>query len=169
MKHQIKMKILPNFLILIFVFLKIDSCMAKIKKLEEFFLEEEKLAKTVDFRVLKAKASFNFVGGFADGEYKLSNSTITHYKGHIYVLRFEFYKKKGIPKFGQKLTYPFWYNGKILVFKTPKGKVKFEIPQKYKIRIKHFRDGSYEIEKIPMFYKITLPAINGKVELTIGF
>ncbi|GEM_PF-3076386 len=163
------MKFLISSIILFFYVMWGIVSIVKAENIEQFFLEEEKLAKTVDFTVKKAKANFNFIGGFADGEYKLSNSRITHYKGHIYMLYLEFYKKKGSFRFTQKLAYPFWYDGKMLVFKTPKGKIRFKIAQKFKIKIEQLKDRSFEVKKLPVSYKITLPAKNGKVELVIAF
>ena len=122
---------------------------------ERYFREE--IEGYSNFRVLPSTyAEFNPIGGIADGRYKLKSYKITRIRDNIYNLSLTFRKKKGIFKFYEKVDYPFYYDGFIIAFKTPKGK--------YKYRLKPITEPKKGVNF--QFVNIVLPAQNrGKVHL----
>lgn len=136
-------------------------------QLREFFKEEE--SQTQPFTLLKdSLGEFNPVGGFADGRYRLENYYIEKVDRHIYILHLLFRKKKGILSFDQKVDIPFWYDGRIIVFKTRKGKFKFKIPSQEEVIIKD--KNKYIIRtNEPQDLKIVLPDIRAKYYLHLIF
>jgi hypothetical protein len=131
------------------------------------FKEEiESADQAWNFEILSSSyAKFNFLGGFADGKYRLKHYEIKYIRDNIYHLDLIFEKKKGILKYGQKVSIFFWYFRNKMVFLTPKGKRKF-ILQDPVINIEKTSNG-YRIVKTPQTTNIKLPLNNGSVYLKI--
>ncbi|MBT8762610.1 hypothetical protein KFV02_01515 [Desulfohalobiaceae bacterium Ax17] len=131
------------------------------------FKEEIESARNIcNLEILNSSyAKFNFIGGFADGKYKLKRYKIKYIQGHIYQLNLVFEKKKGILKYGQKVNMFFWYFRNKIVFLTPKGKRKFILPDKA-IKIEKTATG-YKVITSSQATNIELPLTNGKIYLKL--
>ncbi len=137
--------------------------------LREFFKEEER-RYGANIEILQdSYGDFNPIGGFADGRYKLEKYIIYQVDVNIYKINLVFVKKKGIFRYFQKVSYPVWYKNDIVVFLTPKGKYRFQIPES-DIIIKKEKDG-YIIRRRKRELRVDLPApnIRGKVHLHLIF
>ncbi len=141
-----------------------------IKDILNYYFKEEIEQSYSDNRILvlsKTYAEFNPIGGFADGRYKLINYRLEKIEPNIYFLELDFQKKKGSFRFNQKVQYYFWYDGNVIAFKTPKGKIKYFVPKPVR---KIIKKGNEYIEKIePLTLEVVLPARSGKVYLYLLF
>ena len=137
------------------------------EKLRELFKEEEQ--KKAPFVLLKdSYGEFNPIGGFADGRYKLKKYSIEKVDRHIYILHLLFKKKKGVFSFQQNVDIPFWYDGRIIVFLTKKGKFRFRVPYPEEVIIKD--KNKYIIRtNQPRELKVILPDVRAKYYLHIRF
>lgn len=158
MKRFLNIHLLFFTLILFFYFPAYSGNREEI--LKEFFEEEERRYGTNIEILQDSYADFNPIGGFADGRYKLEKYNIYFVDKNIYKIELTFVKKKGIFKYYQKISYPVWYKNDIVVFLTPKGKYKFQIPES-EIIIKKGKD-SYIIRKRRRELKVDLPTPNVK-------
>ena len=116
-----------------------------------------------DFKI-NAYAKFDFMGGFADGKYKLKEYDIKYIKNNIYQLNLVFYKKKGVFRYIQKLKLYFYYKYPVVIFAYKNKKVKVNLTPK--IKIEKVKNG-YEIKKI-LNKQIKIPIDNGVLYLFLS-
>jgi hypothetical protein len=122
----------------------------------------DKLFYQTPFEIVKAYGEFDFIGGFADGKYKLVNYTITPIKNNIYETKLYFQKKKGVFRYNQNIT---------IYAKVKKNEIIFA--NKYSIA---YVKKLFELKKYKNYYiytpatqKIALKNENGKIILFIKF
>jgi len=120
----------------------------------------------LNFKILeKSYVDLNPIGGFADGRYRLSNYKISQLEDNIYKLDMLFVKKKRFFSYTQNMTIYFWHKDRVVVFATPKRKVKI-ILNTQKTKVTKYKNG-YEIEKVPSVKIVKLPVNGGVVYLYI--
>ena len=131
------------------------------------FREEITQARvSLNFEILNSSyGKFDFLGGFADGRYRLKAYRITPLKDKVYRLDLWFEKKKGLLTYHQNVTFYFWHHRNRIVFLTPKGKKKFLLPEE-EIRLEKTSGGYRIIKKYPEIV-IKLPTEAGKIYLKI--
>ncbi|WP_187647081.1 hypothetical protein [Nitrosophilus labii] len=128
--------------------------------------EDEIKRTSLDFEILdKTYATYNFIGGFADGEYRLKSYKITPIKDNVYKLELRFVKKKGILRYYQDPILYFWYKDNKIVFLSDRGKYRFTF-SKPPIKIKKLKDG-YEVVSSKRVYTFKIPVNSGEVVLKI--
>ena len=122
----------------------------------------DKLFNEAPFKIVNAYGKFDFIGGFADGKYKLVNYTISPIKNNIYEIKLYFQKKKGI----------FRYNQNIIIYAKVK-ETEIIFANKYSIA---YVKKLFELKKHKNYYiytpatqKITLKNENGKIYLFVKF
>ncbi|WP_132527622.1 hypothetical protein [Phorcysia thermohydrogeniphila] len=165
------MRVRNFFLISLFLFLLLSPREAFPLQDEggilSLFREEiESERANLRFEILDSSyAEFDFVGGFADGRYRLKSYRVKPLKENIYRLELLFEKKRGSFRYSQRVVFYFWQGRNRLVFLTKEGKKSFELP-----------DVEINIEKTPSGYRIVklfkekvlrLPVEGGTVYLKI--
>ncbi len=132
----------------------------------EAFKEEIESQNIVNFEILQnSYAKFNFIGGFADGEYRLKSYKITPIKDNVYKLELRFVKKKGILRYYQEPILYFWYKDNKIVFLSDRGKYRFTFSKPI-IKIKKLKEG-YEVISSKRVYTFKIPVNSGEVVLKI--
>jgi hypothetical protein len=137
------------------------------ERILSLFREEIESEKAnLHFEILDSSyAEFDFVGGFADGRYRLKSYRVKPLKENVYKLEFLFEKERGSFRYSQRVVLYFWQGRNRLVFLTKEGKKSFELP-----------DVEINIEKTPSGYRIVklfkekvlrLPVEGGTVYLKI--
>jgi hypothetical protein len=101
------------------------------RNIYSLFKEEIEAERSdLKFRILDSSyAEFNFVGGFADGRYKLVSYRIKSLGRGVFKLYLLFEKKKGVFRYREKIILYFWQGDREIVFLTKDGKKKFELPE----------------------------------------
>ncbi|HIE34967.1 MAG TPA: hypothetical protein EYP79_02065 [Campylobacterales bacterium] len=152
---------IKNFLALFFsIFLLANE------NILEAFKDEIDSQSSVDFEILSnSYAKFNFIGGFADGKYKLSSYKISPIKDNVYKLSLSFVKRKGVFSFTQEKVVYFWYKGDKIVFLSKKGKYRYLFSKPF-IKIKKLKDG-YEIIDQKRIFSFKIPINSGYIILKI--
>jgi len=145
----------PSFVLLLFLFcllgiaFSVRSSEAEeiSKDIYSLFKEEiEAERSNLRFEILGSSyAEFDFVGGFADGKYKLAAYRIKSLGRGVFKLYLLFEKKKGIFRYREKIVLYFWQGDREVVFLTKDGKKKFELPEKV-VKVVKTKEG-YEIER----------------------
>jgi hypothetical protein len=126
LKIRLNYKYLLIYIFLLFPIYAYGDNNSDIDELRKYFQSE--INQNSQFEVLPSTyAEFNPIGGFADGRYKLVAYRIIQLDENIYRLDLLFRKKKGMFSFNEKVSYPFYYDGYVIAFKTPKGKFKYRL------------------------------------------
>ncbi len=107
-------------ILIIVIILSFNAYGGTFGNLQQYF---EKETHSNNVLYISGYAHLNFIGGFADGQYALKSYSIETYAKDIYIMHIVVKKKKRYFRFIQKFNMPFFYNGKIIAFKTIRGKM----------------------------------------------
>jgi len=110
-------------------------------------------------------AKFNFIGGFADGKYKLKKYRITYIKDNIYRLELSFYKKKGVFRYNKDVVLYFWKATNTIVILSHRGKFRYTLSDT-ETKVLKTPDG-YILKKEFIENIIRIPISDGIVYLKI--
>ena len=131
----------------------------------EDLIEYFNFAKYSPITIKSGYAKLNFIGGFADGKYEVSNYTIKPYAKNIYILKVYLKKKKHHFTYKSTVEFAFYMHKNIIAFKTIKGRLIFHFPEDLYF-IKKVK-GGYLAEKINPTIEVKLPLNNGYLFLNI--
>jgi hypothetical protein len=139
----------------------------KRETLYRLFKEEIESQKSkLKFEILDSSyAEFKFIGGFADGKYRLVAYTVFPLGKGIFKLTLLFEKKRGVFRYRQKVTLYLWQGEREVVFLTKDGKRRFELPED-SIKIVKTKDG-YEVMKDFPEKTFVIPIRSGGIYLKV--
>ena len=145
-----------------FFILSLSAYAENFGDLQRYFANE---SKTQTFLLFSGYAHLNFIGGFADGNYKLESYSIKHYSKNIYILNVVVKKRKHYFSYVKRFTLPFFYNGSIIAFKTIRGKMVYRFNDD-SIEIVRIKNG-WRFIKHPQTIQVKLPVNGGYLYLSI--
>ncbi len=145
-----------------FFILSLNAYAGNFGNLQSYFANE---SKTQTFLLFSGYAHLNFIGGFADGNYKLVSYSIKPYSNNIYILNVVVKKKKHFFSYVRRFTLPFFYNGSIIAFKTIRGKMVYRLGDDLleMVRIKN----GWKLIRQPQTIQVKLPVNGGYLYLSI--
>ena len=139
----------------------------KEETIYRLFKEEIESQKSkLKFEILDSSyAEFNFIGGFADGKYRLIAYRVFPLGKGVFKLNLLFEKQRGVFRYRQKVVLYLWQGERKVVFLTKDGKKRFELPQE-SIKIVKTKDG-YEVMKDFPVKTFVVPVKSGRVCLKV--
>lgn len=149
-------------IVIVFFILSLSAYAENFGNLQNYFANE---SKAEHFLLFSGYAHLNFVGGFADGNYKLESYSITPYSKNIYILNVVVKKKKHYFSYVRRFTLPFFYNGSIIAFKTIRGKMVFRFGNN-SMEIVRIKNG-WKLIRQPQIINVKLPVNGGYLYLSI--
>lgn len=130
-----------------------------------YFQDEIQNQSVVDFEIEQSSyAKLNFIGGFADGIYKLVSYKITPIKDNVYKLILHLEKKRHFYSMTEDIKLYFWYKNSKIVFLSDRGKYRFSFSNPI---VKIQKDKNGYIIKRKNLYNFKIPVANGYVVLKI--
>ena len=137
------------------------------KDIYYLFKEEiESQKNNLKFEILDSSyAEFDFIGGFADGKYRLVAYKSKPLEKGVFKLYLLFEKKKGVFRYRQKVILYFWQGEREVVFLTKDGKKRFELPQE-SLKIVETKEG-YEVIKSFPVKTFVIPVEYGRIYLKV--
>jgi hypothetical protein len=159
--------LLTLFWMVSFPFCETYSKEIKEESVFKFFKEEIESQKSkLKFEILDSSyAEFNFIGGFADGKYRLVAYRVSPLGKGVFKLNLLFEKQRGVFRYRQKVVLYLWQGERKVVFLTKDGKKRFELPQE-SIKIVKTKDG-YEVMKDFPVKTFVVPVKSGRVCLKV--
>ena len=166
-RMQIGIILLISFCVVFLPFHGSFSKEVKEETIYQLFREEiESLNSRLNFKILDSSyAEFDFIGGFADGRYRLIAYRVFPLGKGVFKLNLLFEKKRGVFRYRQKVTLYLWQGEREVVFLTKDGKRRFELPED-SIKIVKTKDG-YEVMKDFPVKTFVIPVESGKVCLKV--